>query len=163
MLRPPFGCVVKYTLLRIPCFRIPCFRIPLFSYTFIRYTKAVALGKRIKTSHKAAVADGFATATFLNTKQAHTWSAVNLGSCMVPTEDFFYHLRVDGISRPCWNWFSNHEGSIRGLSPICVVDPLLWLPFVSSGIGRSFFYSLWIINLRCLLILYYVLFSFFSN
>ena len=30
--------------------------------------------KRIKSSHncKAAVADGFATATFLNTKQAHT-------------------------------------------------------------------------------------------
>ena len=35
MLRPQFGCVVKYTLLRIPCFRIPCFvylcfRIPLY-------------------------------------------------------------------------------------------------------------------------------------
>ena len=41
--------------------------------------KAVA---RIKSSHKAAVADGFATATFLNTKQAHTytWSAFTLGS-----------------------------------------------------------------------------------
>ena len=34
----------------------------------------------IKSSHKAAVADGFATATFLNTKQAHTWSALTLGS-----------------------------------------------------------------------------------
>jgi hypothetical protein len=44
--------------------------------------KAVALWKRIKSSYKAAVhvADGFATATFLNTKQAHTWSAFTLGS-----------------------------------------------------------------------------------
>ena len=40
----------------------------------------MALWKRIKSSHKAAVADGFATATFLNTKQAHTWSAFTLGS-----------------------------------------------------------------------------------
>ena len=31
--------------------------------------KAVALWKRIKTSHKAAVADKFATATFLNTSK----------------------------------------------------------------------------------------------
>ena len=48
MLRPQFGYVVKYALLRIPCFRIPCFvylalytllcMVPLFSYTFIRYT-----------------------------------------------------------------------------------------------------------------------------
>ena len=42
--------------------------------------KIVALWKRIKSSHKAAVADGLAYATFLNTKQAHTWSAVTLGS-----------------------------------------------------------------------------------
>ena len=39
-----------------------------------------SLWKRIKSSHKAAVADGFATATFLNTKQARTWSAFTLGS-----------------------------------------------------------------------------------
>ena len=42
--------------------------------------QAVALWKRIKSSHKAAVADGFATATFLNTEQAHTWSVFTLGS-----------------------------------------------------------------------------------
>ena len=44
--------------------------------------KAVALWKRIKSSHKAAVVDGFATAAFLNTKHAHmyTWSAFTLGS-----------------------------------------------------------------------------------
>ena len=34
----------------------------------------------IKASHKSAVSDGFASATFLNTKQAHTWSAFTLGS-----------------------------------------------------------------------------------
>ena len=28
VLRPQFGCVVKYTLLRIPCFRIPYFVYP---------------------------------------------------------------------------------------------------------------------------------------
>ena len=42
--------------------------------------KAITLWKRIKASHKNAVSDGFATATFLNTKHAHTWSAFNLGS-----------------------------------------------------------------------------------
>ena len=42
--------------------------------------KAVTLWKRIKASHKNAVSDGFASATFLNTKQAHTWSAFTLGS-----------------------------------------------------------------------------------
>ena len=42
--------------------------------------KAVALWKRIKASHKAAVAIGFASATFLNTDQAHTWLAFTLGS-----------------------------------------------------------------------------------
>ena len=42
--------------------------------------KAVKLWKRIKSSHKAAVADGFASSTFLNTEQPHTWSAFTLGS-----------------------------------------------------------------------------------
>ena len=42
--------------------------------------KAVKLLKRIKSSHKAAVADGFADSTFLNTDQPHTWSAFTLGS-----------------------------------------------------------------------------------
>ena len=44
--------------------------------------KAVALWKRIKASYKAAVAVaiGFASATLLNTDQAHTWSAFTLGS-----------------------------------------------------------------------------------
>ena len=41
--------------------------------------KAVAPWKRIRKAHKAAVADGFASSTFLNTKQAHTWSAFTLG------------------------------------------------------------------------------------
>ena len=56
---------------------------------------------------------------------------------------------------------SNHEGLMLGLFPICVLDPLLWLSFVSSWIGCSFFYSLsvidWFSFLRCLLILYYIL------
>ena len=34
----------------------------------------------IKASHKAAVADGFATAFFLNTKKAHTWYVFTLRS-----------------------------------------------------------------------------------
>ena len=56
----------------------------------------------------------------------------------------------------------NHEGLIRGVFPICVLDPLPWLSSVSSWIGCFFFYSLSIIDwfplLRCLLILYYILF-----
>ena len=43
---------------------------------------------------------------------------------VVSGEDFFLCSEVDGISRPCWNWFSNHEGVIFGLFPICVLDPL---------------------------------------
>ena len=58
----------------------------------------------IKSSHKAAVAEGVATATFLNTKQAHTWSAFTLGHGeLVPTENFFHYSKVDSISRPCWS------------------------------------------------------------
>ena len=56
-------------------------KLPFIIETFAAWSvKAVALWKRIKSSHKVAVADGFASATFLNTKQAHTWSAFTLGS-----------------------------------------------------------------------------------
>ena len=69
--------------------------------------KAVALWKRTKSPHKAAVADGFATATFLNTKQAaqqaHTHLVCFHFRIVVSTEDIFLSSKVDGISRPCWN------------------------------------------------------------
>ena len=64
--------------------------------------KAVALWKRIKSSHKAAVADGFASATFLNTKQAHTWSAFTLGSWF-PQRISSQHSQMDGFCCSCWN------------------------------------------------------------
>ena len=55
--------------------------------------KAVALWKPIKASYKAAVADDFASATFLNTDQAKTWSAFTLRSWyrMVRTFRGFFH------------------------------------------------------------------------
>ena len=53
---------------------------------------------------------------------------------------------------------------IRGRFPICVLEPLLWLSFVSSWIGCSFFYSLsvidWFSLLRCLL--FFITSYFFS-
>ena len=60
---------------------------------------AVALWKRIQSTHKAALADGFATATFLNTKQAHIWSAFTLGSwfpqrIFLPFESGWHHLFI---------------------------------------------------------------------
>ena len=57
-------------------------KLPFIIETFGAWSvKAVALWKRIKSSHKAVVVDGSATATtFLNTKQSHTWSAFTLRS-----------------------------------------------------------------------------------
>ena len=68
--------------------------------------KAVALWKRIKSSHKAVVADGFATATFLNTKQAHIWSAFTLGS--------WYRQRISFSIRK-WMASAVHAGIISGI------------------------------------------------
>ena len=86
--------------------------------TVAYYRKHVcALWERIKSWHKAAVADGFATATFLNTKQAQTWSAFTFGS--------WYPQRISFSVRK-WMEFSNHEGVIFGMFLIFALELLLF-------------------------------------
>ena len=64
--------------------------------------KPVKFWKRIKFSHKAAVADGFASSTFLNTDRPHTWSAFTLGS--------WYPQRISFAVRK-WMARSVHAGN----------------------------------------------------
>ena len=51
------------------------------------------------------MADGFATATFLNTKQAGPHLVCFHFRIVVSTEDLFLCSEVDGFSCPCWNQF----------------------------------------------------------
>ena len=72
--------------------------------------KAVALWKRIKSSHKAAVADDFATATFLNTT---VWGkSPHGGAKCVMIIHLFGYLRQ--LSTPRFEYSSVAEGNAEG-------------------------------------------------